>query len=144
MQHAAAISGTYCGSNGACAAVMSTMQFYSEHDVRGHIWRIGSRLKGGMNALGHPLQLQGMPPRMRMTWHGKGDDWPHLSIVVEQLADRGIHVACGGVLPSYAHTEADADAFIAAVDEACGAIAAGATLRGLPIEPAFQRDPGAR
>lgn len=139
-----AISGTYAGSAPALAAVNVTLDWYADHDVYGHIERIGEQLRGVINdaavAAGLPLRCEGIPARMHLTWPGD-DDYVERSKVVELLAERRITLNQKAILPSWAHEFQDVRYTGVAMAEACQYIAAGYQLRGLPIQPAFARDP---
>jgi glutamate-1-semialdehyde 2,1-aminomutase len=145
MAYSDCISGTYCGNAGAMAAVIAAVRAYSEADVPTHIWEIGLMLQWGMNETAHardvPIRCEGMPARMKLTWPDPERVLWAQSVVVEHLADAGIHLHPDAILPSYAHTKEDVNRTVEAFAGACKALKAGAKLRGLERQVAFQRDP---
>ena len=145
MAMADCISGTYCGNSCALAAVMATMAVYAEHDVCGHIARIGQALKDGLTwalASEPSLNVSGWPWHPRVTCAGDENN-AFLSRWIQGLSDRGILWQYGGANPSLAHSLWNVAHTKVAARNALGDILAGVPLRGLPFVPAFQRDPGA-
>jgi glutamate-1-semialdehyde 2,1-aminomutase len=106
------------------AAARATLDVHREHDVAGHLARIGERLRAGFAKLaadrGLLFGLEGHPAllHLRLAGGGRLTTRGAEALFVEACQRRGIYVQLHRLLPSFAHTEADVDQTLAAMGEA--------------------------
>ncbi len=89
------------------------------------------------------LSCDGQPQHPRLVWK---DDPDHvkLSTFIQEAFERGVLLHFGGLNPSYAHGMFEAAETVFRLGRAMKAVMNGIPLKGLPCQPAFQRDPGAK
>jgi glutamate-1-semialdehyde 2,1-aminomutase len=147
MAKADCISGTYAGNAGALAAVSATCDVYDVNPVCEYLHTRGSSLRRSINEYGRrngwALRVEGQPYHPRLAWDGDTDRCV-VSLLVQEMAKRGVLVHPGGLNLSFAHSQADIAVFGQALWDALQAMADGMPLKGLPWEPAFVRDPGSK
>ena len=121
LMHAGdSVSLTYGDEALSLAAAKATLTAQLEHDVSGHIWRVGQALMDGIQAAidetGVPFELSAIPPMASFvetgTFRGSAltaqDQQRAWIYVLSELARRGvIHRRNSSFLLSYAHTDED-------------------------------------
>jgi glutamate-1-semialdehyde aminotransferase len=102
---------TFRGEIYSLAAAKEALAFYQEHDVPGHVWGHGNRLKQGVNQLcrklGVAAQVIGPPFRMLMVFDEPDEHRRALmrTLVQQELLQRGVITLMGVMVPSYAHDD---------------------------------------
>lgn len=119
---------TFKGGVYSFAAAKEALALYRRHDVPGHVWKYGERLKQGVNALcrkvGAPAELIGPPFRMVLAFRETDERrLPLLRTLVQQeLVKRGVLTYRGFMLPSYAHDERAMKHTLRAFEHALGVL----------------------
>ncbi|WP_094453666.1 aminotransferase class III-fold pyridoxal phosphate-dependent enzyme [Parenemella sanctibonifatiensis] len=120
------ISSTFGGELLTLAAAAAAMETYTSHDVVGHLWRQGTTLWEGVNAMfterGLPLVSLGLPPcpTLRAT-----DDTPGVLDAFNRAAFRhGVSLSPVSYV-NFSHTDADITDTLERLGQACDAVAAG-------------------
>jgi glutamate-1-semialdehyde aminotransferase len=124
------VSLTYGDEALSLAAAKAALTVQLEHDVSGHIWRVGTSLQDGLQAAidetGVPFELGAIPPMLSLVetgqFHGEAvspEDqrraWVYL---LAGLARRGvIHRRNSSFLLSYSHSTADIEHLVSAFGE---------------------------
>ena len=130
MQAGDALSLTYGDEALSLAAAKAALTVQLEHDVSGHIWRVGAALQDGLQAAidetGVPFELGAIPPMLSFVENGRlggtallpEDQRRAWAYLLAELARRGvIHRRNSSFLLSYAHTTEDIDRLVAAFGE---------------------------
>jgi glutamate-1-semialdehyde aminotransferase len=145
------ISSTFGGDTVSLAASLATLQRIRAGGVIEHLWRQGTRVMEGFNALASehevPARMTGLAPRRVITFQpaGGADANRLKGLVWQECLDRGILLGNANFV-SLAHDDAAVDLTLAAFD---GALAAAgqavrrgevaARLRGRPPAEVFRR-----
>jgi glutamate-1-semialdehyde aminotransferase len=142
---------TFGGEALSLAASIACIKFIRDHDVTGHIARLGQRLLDGLNSLvqEHGLDyvaMAGYPFRTIMNFSASaGNPLEMKTLLQQELLQKGIlwagtHNLC------YSHTEADIDYTLEAFDASLAtlkhAVATGSVrehLKGQPLQPVFRK-----
>ena len=123
---------TFAGECLSLAAGIATIK-EMQNGAIDKIWKLGRELICGLEKLG--LRVIGYPCR----FHVVLPDENQRSLFMQELLKRGILVHSSGYNICATHTESDIDRAIAAHKDALTAMASGARLEGLPIQPTFRR-----
>jgi glutamate-1-semialdehyde aminotransferase/spore coat polysaccharide biosynthesis protein SpsF (cytidylyltransferase family) len=144
---------TYGGDTVALAATVATIDEMRKHNVIGHIWAQGQKLKDGFNVLaeefglGRHAECVGLAPRTVMTFK---DDTPNGGLLLKSLFQqeclrRGV-LFSGGMNLCYRHSDADVEqtlrVYRAAFAVLAEAVKAGDVVRrleGEPVKPVFRQ-----
>ena len=126
MQHLPSIffSLTFSREALALAAARATLDVHRDHDVAGHLARIGERLRAGFGRLaaqaGLAWSLDGHPAMLHLHLEGAGRLTTRgaEALFVEGCQRRGVYVQIHRLLPSFAHTDADVERTLAVMGEA--------------------------
>lgn len=144
------LSTTHGAETHALAAAIATMQTYRDHDVVGHLYRQGERLRAGVHAAAaaagveSQVECLGRPCCLLFTTRDEqGQPSQELrALFLQELIKRG--VLAPSFVVSYAHSDRDIDFTIAAVAEALQiyrrALDEGVNkfLVGPPLKPVFR------
>lgn len=120
------VSSTFWTERIGPAAALATIRKHRRERVGEHLDRIGSRVRDGWTAAarahGLRLTLHGTPPLGHFDLeHGEDSRVMH-TVFNQMLLERGF-LASKNFYASFAHTDAHVGTYVAAVDEAFGAIA---------------------
>jgi glutamate-1-semialdehyde 2,1-aminomutase len=118
------LSTTHGGETHALAAAIATMQVYRSEDVIGHLYLQGTRLRRQVeqaidrHGLGELVRLQGRPCCLSyVTLDPEGrPSQAFRSLLLQETILRGVLMP--SLVVSYAHSDADIDATVAAIDGA--------------------------
>lgn len=129
---------TFAGETIGLAAAAATIDFMTENPVIDHLWRIGTALKDGWNAIAQELELnipcEGNAPRTIIKY-------PSLeakTLVLEKMWDAG-QMFTVGFTPTYAHTDEHVAEALDAARSALSALAAGQKPKGRLVGEVFRR-----
>jgi glutamate-1-semialdehyde aminotransferase len=120
---------TFKGEVYSFAAAQAALESYRGHDVPGHVWRYGERLRQGINRLceqlGAPAELIGPPFRMLLAFREPDEDRLPLmrTLVQQELLKKGVLTYRGFMLPSYAHDDEALAQTLQAFEHALGMLA---------------------
>lgn len=125
MQHVPSIyfALTFSREALALAAARATLDVHRDHDVAGHLARIGERLRAGFARLaaqaGLAASLDGHPAMLHLRLEGAGRLATRgaEALFVEGCQRRGVYVQLHRLLPSLAHTDADVERTLAVMGE---------------------------
>jgi glutamate-1-semialdehyde 2,1-aminomutase/spore coat polysaccharide biosynthesis protein SpsF len=144
---------TYGGDTVALAATVATIEEMRKHNVIGHIWAQGQKLKDGFNVLADEFGLRGraecvgLAPRSVMTFK---DDTAAGGLLLKSLFQqecvrRGV-LFSGGMNLCYRHSDADVEhtlrvyrAAFAVLAEAIKNGDVARRLEGEPVKPVFRQ-----
>ncbi len=120
---------TYRGEVYSLAAARAALEIYRREPVADHVWRFGSQLKQGVNALcaelGVAAALTGPPFRMGLSFDEPDPDRLSLkrTLYQQELLKSGVITYDGVMLPSFAHDDAILAITLAAIRGALGTVA---------------------
>ena len=144
---------TYGGDTVALAATIATIDEIRKHNVLGHLWTQGQKLKDGFNVLADEFGLRrhaecvGLAPRTVMTFkdHGATPGLALKSLFQQECLRRGV-LYSGGMNLCYRHSDADVEqtlrVYRAAFAVLAEAVKAGDVVRrleGEPVKPVFRQ-----
>lgn len=144
---------TFGGEILSLAAALATLRALKTQPVLDHIWKRGASLRDGFNALCRELDVEGwvgcvgLPPRTVVQWRDvdTAEALVLKSLFQQEVIRRGV-LFNGGLMISYAHTDADIERTLAVSREALtvvkDAVATGnaaTLLLGAPVQPVFRR-----
>ena len=113
------VSSTYWTEAIGPAAALATLARFREVDVPAHVARIGDAVRDGWRRLGAARGLEvkvGGIPALATLGFGHGEDSRALlTLFTQEMLDRGF-LAGGGFYPTWAHTPAAVEAYLAAVE----------------------------
>ena len=145
------VSSTFGGDTVALAAARATLERVRRGGVVEHLWRQGTRLLEGFNALaskhGVPARAVGLPPRRIITFEAAGGAAASgvKGLLWQECLDRGVLLGNANFV-SLAHDDAAVDATMTAFDLALAAVRdairhsdVAARLRGRPPAEVFRR-----
>jgi len=144
------LSTTHGAETHALAAAIATMETYRDHDVVGHLYRQGERLRAGVTAAAHragverQVECLGRPCCLLFTTRDRQGrpSQEFRALFLQELLKRG--VLAPSFVVSYSHTDGDIDLTIQAAAEAMGvyrqALDNGVEkyLVGPPVKPVFR------
>lgn len=124
------ISSTYWTERIGPVAALATLAKHEAEEVPAHLDRIGRRVQEGWrraaDAAGLAVHVAGIPPLAHFTIdareHGAEASRAAHTVFTQELLKRG-YLAGRGVYATFAHTEADVDAYVAEVAEVFSRIA---------------------
>ena len=118
------ISITYGGEALSLAAAVATMREIRDKNVPAHLWRLGTQLMGGLDAVadkhGLPLRCWSYAPRSMMEFHEVADEEDNQawSFLLQEMAARGVLMRrTGPNFLTYSHTTEDITHIIDMADE---------------------------
>ncbi len=144
------LSTTHGAETHALAAAIATMETYRDHDVVGHLYRQGERLRAGVTAAAQKAGVErqveclGRPCCLLFTTRDRQGrpSQEFRALFLQELLKRG--VLAPSFVVSYSHTDGDIDLTIQAAAEALGvyrqALDNGVEkyLVGPPVKPVFR------
>jgi glutamate-1-semialdehyde 2,1-aminomutase len=144
------LSTTHGAETHALAAAIATMETYRDHDVVGHLYRQGERLRAGVTAAAQragverQVECLGRPCCLLFTTRDQlgRPSQEFRALFLQELLKRG--VLAPSFVVSYSHTDGDIDLTIQAAAEALGvyrqALDNGVEkyLVGSPVKPVFR------
>jgi len=148
-------STTFAGETLSLAASLATINEIDDKNVPDYIWRLGTKLMQGYNAIAKEKNLDvisciGYPVRMRIICKDeKGNDSLLIkSLLLQEMVKRGIFIQPSVQYISYTHTEQDVNKTLEAFEESLHivgkALESGNTkkyLEGEPAKPVFAPKP---
>jgi glutamate-1-semialdehyde aminotransferase len=122
----ATVSSTFAGDTVGLAAAKACLQFYAEHDVIGHCWRLGEHLVRELNEVfartGFPARMRGLPVMSRPDMVGQDERNAALEQrFYRELYRRGISADGPLWYLTWSHSEEDIAATVAAAEAAARA-----------------------
>ena len=115
----AIVSSTHGGETLSLAAGSAVLAFYRDHDVIGHLWRMGKRMWDGVDALfrhyGVPVRTAGLDPVRFFQWEAGNEEVRER--VMRAFFRAGVLLYNGGYV-NYSHTDDDIDEALARMDGA--------------------------
>ena len=144
---------TYGGDTVALAATVATINEMRKHNVLGHLWAQGQKLKDGFNVLAEEFGLRrhaecvGLAPRTVMAFTDDTADGGLVlkSLFQQECLKRGV-LFSGGMNLCYRHSDADVERTLrvyrtafAVLAEAVKAGDVVERLEGEPVKPVFRQ-----
>ncbi len=144
---------TYGGDTVALAATVATINEMRKHNVLGHLWAQGQKLKDGFNVLAEEFGLRrhaecvGLAPRTVMAFkdHGTNGALVLKSLFQQECLKRGV-LFSGGQNLCYRHSDADVEQTLRVYRAAFGVLAEAVKagdvvqrLEGEPVKPVFRQ-----
>lgn len=141
---------TFSGETTGLAASIAVINELRTHDVHGHIWRQGAKLRQGLKTmieeLGVNLEVTGNPPRSGLVFRdGTGNESLLVkSLFLQETVKRGVLFG-GPVYISFSHTDEDIERTLDVSYEALKIVkravdenAVGGYLQGKPIGAVYR------
>ena len=139
MQAAETVSGTFGGEALSLAACRAVLACHRREDVCARLWRTGTALMEGINALDMAVHLAGYAVHPRLVFPHDPDQ-EQMSLFLQETAARGLLLHPGGLNVMAAHGPRNVRLTVRRCREALDAMGRGAALRGQCIQPnAFVR-----
>jgi len=144
---------TYGGETVALAAAVTTINEMRKHNVIGHLWAQGQKLKDGFNVLAGEFGLRryveciGLAPRTLVAFKDETEDQALVlkSLFQQECLRRGV-LFSGGQNLCYRHSDTDVEqtlrVYRTAFDVLAEAVKAGDAaqrLQGEPVKPVFRK-----
>lgn len=145
------LSTTHGSETHSLAASMATIQVMSEHDVIGHVWRIGKLLQDGFNnlagemGLGDYISCVGYPcsPLIITRDRDKQVSMPMRTLFLQEMTRRGVLIPY--IATCFSHTEKEVEQTLQAATQAFDIYARGLEegverlLVGPVVKPVFRK-----
>lgn len=146
-------STTFGGETVGLAAAAATIKIFMEHDVVGHLWRQGEKLKSAYNVLARERGMAGLtecigfPPRTVISFKDESGAESLLlkSLFQQECLKRGI-LFSGGQNICFSHTDLDVEQTIVVYDTVLRIVRAAiengnvnGLLEGSCLQPVFRR-----
>ena len=128
------ISSTYWTERIGPAAALATIEKHRDHEVAGHLVRVGKAVQAGWQSAadrsGLEIEVGGIPPLAHFGFQCEDAQAAH-TLFTQTMLDRGF-LATKGFYATYAHEDDQIDDYLGAVDDTFELVASaveGGTLR---------------
>jgi glutamate-1-semialdehyde aminotransferase len=115
-------SSTFAGELVGISAAIAVLNFIADNPVIEHIWKMGNRLRDGMQSIidnkGLPIKLWGNAPRTIIRCYDKEDKESNelKSLFLQEMCKRGVFMGVPTFI-SYSHTADDIDRTVDAFND---------------------------